>query len=272
MSQARILEEQIDGLAHEYRVSLDSAPVNEAVDRKLEEIGRKRPIRGFRPGKAPLKVLRNHHGLRVREQVVNRMAIDVARRLIEEKQLEPTSQPAIRIDHEEEDSDTVEFSLLLEVAPTIELGTPGGYKLQRLVPPSDQTQLIDQAEELLRRRLFDKLMAEYDFAVPGDMVDNEYERIKRGFEAEVGDAVDAELDATFREIAERRIRLAILLTEIGRAHEISLSSAEVEALVESRVAEDDPEHQAELIDYYLDHPSALAELQSPMFEERVVKF
>lgn len=271
MSDTRILDERIEGLTHEYRVSLDSAPVNEAVDRRLEEIGKKAQIRGFRPGKAPLKVLRSHHGARVREQVVNRMAIDIARRLIAEKNLEPTRQPTIRIDKDEEDTGTIEFSLLLDVAPTIELGSPGGYKLQHLVPPANEPQLIQQAEAHLRRQLFDQLMEEYDFAIPQDMVENEHDRIKRGFEAEVADTVDAELDETFRQIAERRIRLAILLTEIGRVHEISLSSAEVEALVERQV-EEDPEHRAELIDYYLDHPSAMAELQSPLFEDRVVQF
>jgi trigger factor len=103
------------------------------------------------------------------------------------------------------------------------------------------------------------------------MVDDEYERIFRNFEAEVGETVDAELDIRLHGIAERRIRLAILLTEIGQVHGIRTSRAEIEALVE-REAERHPEHQAEIIDYYLDHPTALAELQAPLFEESVVAF
>ncbi|MDZ7767695.1 MAG: hypothetical protein U5K38_00755 [Woeseiaceae bacterium] len=84
--------------------------------------------------------------------------------------------------------------------------------------------------------------------------------------------MDTELEPKLRGIAERRIRLALLLTEIGRVHDIHVPRVEVEALVE-RVAERDPAHRGQrLSDYYLDHPTALAELQSPLFEERVVRF
>lgn len=268
----KILDEKIDGLTHMYRVALDSQPVTEAVDIRLKAIGKTARIPGFRVGRAPLHILRNHYGARVRDQVVDHMAIDVARKLIDGKDLKPIRRPTINIDEDPaQSSDTVEFTLLLEVAPTIELGPLEGFKLRRLVPPDGRESLDEQARAHLRRQLFDALMARYDFPVPRDMVASEHERIKRGFETEVGEAVDPDLDMELAQIAERRIRLAILFTEIGRVHNINIPNEEVEALVE-RQAERDPEHQAELIDYYLDHPTALAELQSPLFEDRVVDF
>lgn len=103
------------------------------------------------------------------------------------------------------------------------------------------------------------------------MVERERAGIEAGYQRDIGGAVDAELGAEFARIAERRIRLAILLTEIGRVHNIRLDRDEVKALIAAQ-AQDDDAQQAELIDYYLDHPSAMAELQSALFEDRVVVF
>lgn len=272
MTDARILDRHIDGLRHTIRVSIPAERVGAAVDARLLEMGRSIPVPGFRPGRAPLAVLRGRHGHRVRGFVIDRMAINIARRLITEQRLEPIGRPTIRIDETySQASATVEFTLLLEVFPQIEITPFSGIRLKRLRPPSGDPALAEEASSCLRRELFDALMARHTFAVPEDMVENEYRRIVAGFEVEVGDAVDAELEQELRGIAERRIRLALLLTEIGRVHDIQVPRTEVEALIE-REAERDPAHEAEIIDYYLDHPTALAELQSPLFEERVVQF
>lgn len=270
MSETRVLDEQIDGLTHRFRVALDQSRMTKAVDAQLRTLGRKARIPGFRPGRAPLPILRNHFGRQVREAVADRMAIDVARRLIAERQLQPARRPAIDI-NDGAAADEPTFTLLLEVAPTVELGDLSGIELRRLTPPAADPQLQAHADTLLRRALFDTLSERYAFAVPTDMVDNEYARIAQGFETQVGETIDPDLAEELRVIAERRIRLAILFTEIGAAHGIEVPRSEVEALVQ-REAERDPEHESAIIDYYLDHPTALAELQSPLFEDRVVDF
>lgn len=272
MADFRILDQRVDGLAHSYRVALDARSVAEAVDEELKQIGRKVRVPGFRPGRAPPSLVRSHHGERIRAAVVDRMAIGLARRLIAEKNLEPISRPRIEIENRGADpSGEVTFSLLFEVAPEFRLGALEGMRLRRVRVPDGDGGLTERANADVKRQLFDELMKRYDFAVPRAMVDDEYERIVRNFEAEVGETVDAELDVRLHGIAERRIRLAILLTGIGQAHGIRTSRAEIEALVE-REAERYAEHQAEIIDYYLDHPTALAELQAPLFEDRVVAF
>lgn len=272
MADFRILDQQVDGLAHSYCVSLDARSVEEAVSTELKRIGRKVRIPGFRPGRAPPSLVRSHHAERVRVAVVDRMAIGLARGLIAEKNLVPISRPRIEIEKNGASrSGEVAFSLLLEVAPEIRLGTLEGIRLRRVRIPDGDEVLAARANADVKRQLFDELMGRYDFPVPRAMVDDEHERIVRNFEAEVGESVDPELDVQLHGIAERRIRLAILLTEIGQVHRIRTSRAEIEALVE-REAERYPEHQAEIIDYYLDHPTALAELQAPLFEDRVVAF
>jgi FKBP-type peptidyl-prolyl cis-trans isomerase (trigger factor) len=272
MTDVRILDERVQGLTYSYRVSLGARSVAQAVDADLKRIGRTVRIRGYRPGRAPPSLVRSHHGARVRAAAVDRMAISLARTLIEEKGLEPIRRP--RIEFEESaaaPSGDVVFSLILEVPPEIRLGPLEGMPIRRWKVPEGDAVLTERANADVKRQLFDELMKRYDFPVPEDMVENEYDRIVHSFQDKVGEAVDTELDLQLRSIAERRIRLAILLAEIGRVHGIGASRAEIEALVE-READRDPAHQAEIIDYYLDHPMALAELQSPLFEKRVVDF
>jgi len=269
MSDARLLDEQIDVSSHRFRMSLPGAAVRRRVDSALTKIARSATLPGFRPGRVPVSMLRKRIGTEVRDDVVDRLAIGVARRLIAERGLQPAGRP--RIEVEADTDDAVTFSLQLELAPALDLGEMGGYRLQRLHADPPDAELDEEAEMLLRRQLFDALIEGYAFDVPPDMVDNEYARILHGFEDEVGEAVDEGLAAELRSIAERRIRLAILFTEIGNAHGVGVPREEVEDLVEQEAAHD-PEHQAEVIDYYLDHPTALAELQSPLFEDRVVAF
>lgn len=267
MDPARIVAEQVDGLRHEYRIELDPGHVREAVDERLRRAGRDLRVPGFRPGRAPLQVLRAHHGDRFRDGVVDRLAIGVTRELIAERGLSPSARPSIRIEPDAPET----FVLTLEVTPEIELGALEALRIHRL--PAEETDPEDSAptQEQVRRQLFDALTEQYDFPVPAEMVDNEHARVVAGYRDAVGEAPDPETDRELAAIAERRIRLALLFAEIARRHDISISRAEVEEMVE-RVADRDPEHQDEIIDYYLDHPTAMAELQSPLLEDRVVEF
>ncbi|PLW81372.1 hypothetical protein CWI75_16195 [Kineobactrum sediminis] len=272
MNNSRILDERIDQLTHVYRLALDAGPVNTEVDRQLSDMGRTATVSGFRKGKAPLSVLRNRFGDRIRQSVVDRMAIEVARQIIAEKVLQPIRRPEISlIEQSPANTAELELELTVEVAPRVELDSLEGLALQRLAPPTGSTAEQEQAQIHLRRQLFDVLMARHDFPVPGEMVERERTGIEAGYQRDIGGPVDADLRVEFARIAERRIRLAILLTEIGRVHNIHLDRDEVTALIAAQ-AQDDDTQQAELIDYYLDHPSAMAELQSALFEDRVVAF
>jgi trigger factor len=77
--------------------------------------------------------------------------------------------------------------------------------------------------------------------------------------------------ARFRQIAERRVRLGLLLAEVGRSNNISVSQEEVnQALVQE--ARRHPGYERQVIDYYRNNPDALNNLRAPIFEEKVVDF
>ena len=267
MEPVRIIAEQIDGLRHEYRVALDPAQVRESVDAQLRRVGRKLAVPGFRPGRAPLAVLRTHHGRRLRNDVVDRLAINVTRRLIAERGLSPLGRPSISIDADAPET----FVLALETTPEITLGDMADIHIQRLRVENGNAESTALAQEFVRRQLFDALITQCAFQVPIDMVDTEYAVLIAGYRDTVQEEPDPATCHDLEALAERRVRLALLLSEVARRHAIEVPRAEVEQRVE-QIADRDPEHQDEIIDYYLDHPTALAELQSPLLEERVVAF
>ncbi len=148
------------------------------------------------------------------------------------------------------------------------------------------------ARQRLKRDLLDKLAERYEFAVPPGMVEIEYNSILQqyraetsgsaeaapGGEAEAGEAPAAaaaepgdEDKAEFRRLAERRVRLGLLLAEIGRNNNITVSQEEInQALI--REAQRHPGYERQVIDYYRRNPEALGNLRAPIFEEKVVDF
>jgi trigger factor len=133
----------------------------------------------------------------------------------------------------------------------------------------------------LKRQVLDRLAEQHQFAVPQGMVDLEFDAIWKNVEEErkqgplsdpalAGKSED-ELKAEFRRIAERRVRLGLLLSEVGRLNNIQVSQEEVNrALVEQ--ARRFPGQERRVIEYYRNNADALAQLRAPLFEDKVIDF
>ena len=132
----------------------------------------------------------------------------------------------------------------------------------------------------LKRRLLDEFARRYDFPVPAGMVDLEFDSIwqrvsedrekNRLDEDDVG-REEEELRADYRAIAERRVRLGLLLSEIGRLNSIDVDAERVNRVVMER-AQSFPGQEAKVVEFYRSNPQALAELRAPLFEEKVVDY
>ena len=159
----------------------------------------------------------------------------------------------------------------------------------------------------LKRQLLDKLSETYSFAVPPGMVEIEFNNIWRQHEAEKayetaqtpGEAgedeaaaeaspeappepvastepvapteEDEKLKAEYQSLAERRVRLGLLLAEVGRNANISVTQEELnQALI--REAQRFPGSERQVLDYYRQNPEAAGNLRAPIFEEKVVDY
>jgi trigger factor len=129
-----------------------------------------------------------------------------------------------------------------------------------------------------KRDLLDALDTKYLFDVPEGLVAQEFDSVWRKVEAEQrrsGRSYEDERTteeaarAYYRKIAERRVRLGLLLAEIGEKADIKISDDEVSQALAQR-ARAFPGQEQVVWDYYRKNPEALAEIRAPLFEEKVV--
>jgi len=138
----------------------------------------------------------------------------------------------------------------------------------------------DIARDRLKRGLLDSLSEAQNFGVPEGMVDQELEAILEQFrslgernelEEEDKDKSEEELREEYRPIAERRIRLGLLLGRVGETNNIIVNDDEVSrALTEN--ARRYPGRERQVIEFYQSNPQAMAQLKAPLFEDKVVDF
>ena len=129
-----------------------------------------------------------------------------------------------------------------------------------------------------KRALLDTLDKRYAFELPQGLVEQEFEAVWRQVEAEQqqkgkapedeGKSED-ELRAEYRAIAERRVRLGLVLAEIGKAAEVQVSQEEMQQALMERVRQF-PGEEKVVFDYFRSNPQAMAQIQAPLFEDKVV--
>src|SRR5262249_22895287 len=139
----------------------------------------------------------------------------------------------------------------------------------------------EQASRMkLKRALLDQLEKIHSFELPPSLVDSEFEIIWRQFNENLQRAgrtleqegkTEEEARADYRRIAERRVRLGLVVGEIGEKNEIKISQDEMRrALIEQ--ARRFPGQEKTVYEYFEKTPGALAELRAPIFEDKVVDF
>ena len=134
------------------------------------------------------------------------------------------------------------------------------------------------SREKLKRALLDALDKKYSFELPAGLVDQEFDGIWKQVQAEQAQTGKSFADegtteeaarADYRRIAERRVRLGLLLAEVGEKAEVKVEENEVtQALVQRARAF--PGQEQQVWDHYRKNPQALAELRAPIFEDKVV--
>jgi len=132
----------------------------------------------------------------------------------------------------------------------------------------------------LKRALLDKLADQASFPVPDGMVDGEFSQIWQRVEADLKagrlDADDqgkdeATLRDEYRGIAQRRIRLGLLLSEIGRSNNIQVTPEELTGALRQEAMRYRGQEQ-QVIEFFRKNPEAMENLRAPIFEEKVVDF
>ncbi len=158
------------------------------------------------------------------------------------------------------------------------LGLEDEAALKKAVEEQMQAEYDQVSRMKLKRALLDILDEQHDFDVPPGMLEMEYSNIRQQISIEKPDQVeDGELKLSEEEedelhaIAERRVRLGMILSEVGRANNIQVSDQELQRAVISE-AQRYPGQEAQIFEYYKNTPQALEALRAPVFEDKVVDF
>jgi len=149
--------------------------------------------------------------------------------------------------------------------------------LKEILKDQVEAELGQLTRTHMKRKLLDSLASSHDFAVPESMVEAEFAQIWAQIEAEA-EGMDADDKAKlegdrdeYRRIAERRVRLGLLLSEIGQANGVQVTQAEMNRLI-SQEANRYPGQQQQVVKYFQETPMAAAQLRAPLYEDKVVDF
>ncbi|MBV8971497.1 MAG: trigger factor [Sphingomonadaceae bacterium] len=150
-------------------------------------------------------------------------------------------------------------------------GIDGIAALREILKDQVAAELATMTRTHMKRKLLDTLAAGHDFAVPPSMVEAEFDAIWRQVEAEE-EAPSDDDRAEYRRIAERRVRLGLLLSEIGQANGIQISQAEMNRLIGQEAAKYNAKEQPQVVKYFQENAMAAAQLRAPLYEDKVVDF
>lgn len=135
-----------------------------------------------------------------------------------------------------------------------------------------------QSRRKVKKELLDALDARYSFELPPSLVEQEFAAVWSQVEADMKsnnrtfadeDTTEEEARAEYRKIAERRVRLGLVLAQIGEKSDIKISDDEVTQALIERVRQY-PGQEKQVWEFYQKNPQALAEIRAPLFEEKVV--
>ncbi len=160
------------------------------------------------------------------------------------------------------------------------LGLEGMDQLRELLKGQIEQELNGLTRTQMKRGLLDQLAADHDFDVPPAMVEAEFDQIWAQLEQELQNEEDPEAarkemeddKEEYREIAVRRVRLGLLLSEIGQSNGIEVSQQEMNMLVQQAAQQYRDEDRKRFIEYIQQEPMAAAQIRAPMYEDKVVDF
>jgi trigger factor len=161
-----------------------------------------------------------------------------------------------------------------------QLGLKDLEQLRGILRDQLQQELNGLSRTHMKRRLLDELAARHSFPVPESMVDAEFENIMQQLRHEASHEADpkaalAELESEaneYRTIAERRVRLGLLLSEIGAANGVEISQREMNQLIGQAAAQYQGKDRERFLQYIQQEPMAAAQLRAPLYEDKVVDF
>lgn len=158
------------------------------------------------------------------------------------------------------------------------LGVESVEKLKEIVRGQIEGQFGSITRQKVKRQILDQLDSMYQFEAPSKLVDAEFENIWRQINTDLAqsgktfadeDTTEEEARDEYRKLAERRVRLGLVLSEIGEKAGIEVTEDEMQRALYAQLQQF-PGQQKEILEFFRKTPGAAASLRAPIFEEKVI--
>lgn len=164
--------ENTGGLERRLTVRMPGGEIQVKIDARLRELSKQVRIKGFRPGRVPISVIRQRYGKQARAEIVNETMQDSLRQALREENLRPAGTPRVDSAPAEVDDGDLEFTALLEVYPEFEKVDVSDLAITR--PQAEVTERdVDEMLDTLRKQRMNWEEVERK-AAAGDRVQIEY--------------------------------------------------------------------------------------------------
>lgn len=158
------------------------------------------------------------------------------------------------------------------------LGIESADRLRAVVREQIESQFGDMTRQKIKRQLLDQLDAMYQMESPSKLVDTEFNNIWTQISAELEqagrtfedeDTTEEDARAEYKALAERRVRLGLVLSEIGDKAGVTVTEAEMQQALMRQVRQY-PGQEKQIYEFFQKNPDAVANLRAPIFEEKTV--
>ena len=171
-------------------------------------------------------------------------------------------------------------ALVLDEALANSLGVETLEKLKQQVRERVSHEHFFASRQKVKRKLLDELDKRHKFEAPPSLVEQEYQGIWQSIEKDMEKrrvsfkdegTTEEEAREEYRGIADRRVRLGLVIAEIGERNKIQVTSDEITRAIHDQ-ARQYPGREQQILEYYKQNPMAVAEIRSPIFEDKVIDF
>ena len=198
----------------------------------------------------------------------------------------PAGYPAAHLAGKEAEFEVTAKSIEVPTSVTVDdafaksLGLESLDKLKEAVKARLQQEHLVQSRQKIKRRLLDALDGLHQFALPPTLAEEEFKNVWNAVESDLKaqgrtfedeGTTEEKAREEYRAIADRRVRLGLVLAEIGDKNNISVTDDEITRSIVERTRQF-PGREQEIWEHYRKNPAAVAGVRAPIFEEKVVDF
>jgi trigger factor len=171
-------------------------------------------------------------------------------------------------------------AIVLDDALANSLGVESLEKLKQQVRERVSHEHFFASRQKVKRKLLDQLDKMHKFEAPPSLVEQEFQGIWQSIEKDMEkrrvsfqdeDTTEEEAREEYRGIADRRVRLGLVIAEIGERNKIQVTNDEIKRAIHDQ-ARQFPGREQQILEYYKQNPMAVAEIRSPIFEDKVIDF